>query len=401
MKSRRLLRRPRPYPDESLAGYIIRLTETNYYSSSKWIFKMSGLRARGIYANVFNHEKDDLSGLSNISDVEAGILWSMAFPGITFNYSKVVKRAKVFGNVIPTDAINHNQVQLCPICLQEEPYYRLIWGLSVVSACPLHHCLLIDRCPQCQLQILWSRPSVVLCSCQFDWRKSRPVIVESEQIALSRYIYKMCHLDGLLPEEDFSISLDNPVSQLNLGSLVNLLFSILKFCRFPGIRHQVFPPKGTSSELSLNLESEFERVFALCKNWPYGFCQLMDRYEAYLGYVASDWCGSTLLVRDILIFFQSTFVLFDLDDWIFLQELFADYFERFLKTISLKNIQISFFKDFRIHSVCISLITQPCLTKKLASMSELEGLTLAKLFSTSQIDMYNETLFFRMAYFPN
>jgi hypothetical protein len=362
---------------------------------------MSGLRSRGIYANIFNQEKDDLSRLSNICDVETDILWSMAFPAITFSYPKVVKRAKVFGNVIPTDALNRKKVQLCPICLQEESYYRLIWELSVVSACPRHHCLLIDRCPQCQLQILWSRPSVVLCSCQFDWRKSRPIIVESEQIALSRHIYKVCHLAGCLPEDNFSISLDNPVSQLNLGSLVNLLFSLLKFCRLPGIRYQVFPPKETSSELDLNFPSEFERVFALFKNWPYGFCQLMDRYEVYLGYVASDWYGSSLLVRDILKFFQSMFVWFEQDSWSFLQELFADYFERFLIKIPLKNLQISFYKNSRIHSVCISLMTQPCLTKKIASRQELEGLTLAKLFSTSRVDMYNETLFFRMTYFPD
>ncbi|MGQ4646635.1 TniQ family protein [Lyngbya aestuarii] len=139
MKSRRLLRRPRPYPDESLGGYIIRLTETNYYSSPKWIFQMSGLRARGIYGNVFNREKDDLSRLSNISDVEADILWSMAFPANTLIYPKAVKQVKVFGNIVPTDALNRQQIQLCPICLQEKPYYRFFWELSVVSACPLHH----------------------------------------------------------------------------------------------------------------------------------------------------------------------------------------------------------------------------------------------------------------------
>jgi hypothetical protein len=46
---------------------------------------MAGLRARGVYGNVFNRQKDDLSGLSNISDVEAGTLWSMAFPVNTFS----------------------------------------------------------------------------------------------------------------------------------------------------------------------------------------------------------------------------------------------------------------------------------------------------------------------------
>jgi hypothetical protein len=85
---------------------------------------MSGLRARGIYGNVFNREKDDLSRLSNISDVEADILWSMAFPANTLIYPKAVKQVKVFDHLVPTDALNRQQIQLCPICLQEKPYYR-------------------------------------------------------------------------------------------------------------------------------------------------------------------------------------------------------------------------------------------------------------------------------------
>ncbi|WP_408036859.1 TniQ family protein [Tolypothrix bouteillei] len=59
--TQKLLRRPRPYPDESLAGYIIRLTENNYYHHPKLIFQISGLKTRGVYANVFIPEQDNLS----------------------------------------------------------------------------------------------------------------------------------------------------------------------------------------------------------------------------------------------------------------------------------------------------------------------------------------------------
>jgi hypothetical protein len=218
----------------------------------------------------------------------------MAFPANTFSYPKVVKQVKVLGNVVPTDALNRQQIQLCPICLQEKPYYRLFWELSVVSVCPFHHCLLIDRCPQCQEPIGWSRPSVVLCSCQFDWRSFRPQVVESEQITLSSHIYKLCHLGGLPLENTLRVSSDNPVTQLNLGNLVNLLVSLLRFCRLPGIRYQVFPPKEASLGLYLKSATEFERVFALLKNWPDNFCQLMDRHEVFLGYGASNRYVSAL-----------------------------------------------------------------------------------------------------------
>lgn len=398
MKSRRLLRRPRPYSDESLAGYIIRLTEANYYSSPKWIFQMSGLRARGIYGNVFNREKDDLSRLSNISDVEAGILWSMAFPANTLSHPKAVKQVKVFDHVVPTDALNRQQIQLCPICLQEKLYYRFFWELSVVSACPFHHCLLIDRCPQCQEPIHWSRPKIAICSCQFDWRSFQPPAVESEHITLSSIIYKLCHLGGLPLENNLRVSSDNPVTQLNLGSLVNLLVSLLRFCRLPGIRYQVFPPKEASLEFYLKSAREFERVFALLKNWPDNFYQLMDRHEVFLGYGASKKYVSGWRFRDVRDFFESVFIWFEQESWEFIQEVFADYLERFLRKVNIKNIQISFYKNFRYYSICISLTRKTPLSEKLASRSELEGLTLAKLFAESQIGMDNETLFFRMRY---
>lgn len=158
--ARRLLRRPRPYPDESLAGYIIRLTENNYYPDPNWIFQMSGLKRRGIYANVFIPELDDLSRLSQLSGIEENVLWSMSFPSLNQSRSRYENTVKVFGSAVPTYTLTKTRVKLCPICLQSSAYYRLIWNLSVVNTCPFHRCLLIDKCPKCYQDIKWSRPSV-------------------------------------------------------------------------------------------------------------------------------------------------------------------------------------------------------------------------------------------------
>lgn len=171
---RRLLRRPRPYHDESLAGYIIRLTEANYYSSTNRIFQMSKLRRRAIYANVFHPKQDDLSELSFLCDVPESVLWSMAFPVVNQNPHRRRQMVKVFGDVVSIQALEDLWVKLCPLCLQAEPYYRRLWNLLVVTTCPVHHCLLIHICPACQLPIDWFRNSIVKCSCQEDWRYEGP-----------------------------------------------------------------------------------------------------------------------------------------------------------------------------------------------------------------------------------
>jgi hypothetical protein len=41
---KQLLRTPSPQPDESLMGYILRLSETNYYETPKWILDLAGLK---------------------------------------------------------------------------------------------------------------------------------------------------------------------------------------------------------------------------------------------------------------------------------------------------------------------------------------------------------------------
>ena len=44
-KEQILLRTPAPYEDESLAGYILRLADSNYYESPNWILQLARLKA--------------------------------------------------------------------------------------------------------------------------------------------------------------------------------------------------------------------------------------------------------------------------------------------------------------------------------------------------------------------
>lgn len=201
----------------------MRLAEANYYESPSRIFQLSGLRQRVIYVNIFNPEKDDLSRLSLICDVPESSLWSMTFPVVAPHHHRSRQTIKVFGNVVSIKALEYLWVKFCPICLQASPYYRRIWNLSMVTACPFHHCLLINKCPACQLPIQWFSPSVVRCSCQFDWRNSQPEALESEQVTKSRHIYQLCQIAGLPDSERELRSPGNPAFHVDLNSLVNLL----------------------------------------------------------------------------------------------------------------------------------------------------------------------------------
>ncbi len=58
-----------------------------------------------------------------------------------------------WAGVLPPTHVVGEFVRHCPRCLQDVSHSRtyepLIWGLELVTACPVHECLLEERCPSC------------------------------------------------------------------------------------------------------------------------------------------------------------------------------------------------------------------------------------------------------------
>lgn len=77
-------------------------------------------------------------------------------------------------------------LQYCSFCLAEdnEPFYRRRWRLAFIVICERHHCILQDRCPNCQEPVNFHRnelgdpkkivaTSLTLCySCGYDLRQA-------------------------------------------------------------------------------------------------------------------------------------------------------------------------------------------------------------------------------------
>ncbi len=63
--------------------------------------------------------------------------------------------------------------KICPFCLEEEPVYeRVYWNLRSMVLCPLHHSLLINRCPACHRLIPTFRPTPPL-TCPYCFKDYR------------------------------------------------------------------------------------------------------------------------------------------------------------------------------------------------------------------------------------
>ena len=394
---KKLMRRPRPYPMESLASYIIRLTESNYYSDTNWIFQMSGLKKRTIYANVFTKNNDNLSLLSLISDVSESVLWSMAFSRVRHIYQSHIYNVEVFSSVLPKKALHKKSVKFCPICLQSLPYYRLVWDLSFIKICPLHDCLLIDKCPQCSCLIKWYRASITKCKCSQSFLDCQPQFIQSEPTNLSLHIYKLCQIAELELGETKNLSEDNPIMRLDLNRLVSLLYFLLDFSQLPYIQEKFLSRLKSQSEL-FKYDCYFDIAFSILNNWKHEFISFISSYEDYL----ERTYGSGKLIhekhQDVLKFFRPILDCFPGESYRFIQTVIEDYFWQILEKISLKKIQISWRKPFQsLSSLSTGIQDYYYLLSRVATELNLKELTLAQLFIWSQIEIHEDTIFFKIA----
>lgn len=176
MLTQLLLRTPLPYEDESLAGYLIRLNESNYYDSPNWILQLAGLHInQGIRLANNLDEPSQLSQLIQVADEQLRLMASLPYHLV----SKVNSQQYT---------IYKYALKLCPYCLTESAYCRKIWDWDLVKACYLHQCVLINKCPSCQKNIRWSRPAVTRCRCGFDFRSHYAQTATSNQVNLSAYL---------------------------------------------------------------------------------------------------------------------------------------------------------------------------------------------------------------------
>jgi len=141
--------RPRWQPGESLAGYCWR------------IYAMNGLAPvgpstmKGLWTQR-DPWRVDLTMAGRLIGAEV----AHAIGGSEDRLLKDVLSGGRFGY----RATRH---RFCPLCVEDDKRHKLIWDLPLVTACPDHGCLLVDRCDQCRRPLAWTRLDAnFTCSCR-------------------------------------------------------------------------------------------------------------------------------------------------------------------------------------------------------------------------------------------
>jgi len=205
----KLLRRPKPKPDESFLGYIIRLTQENGYNDADWLLEKTNVKnIRRNYFFLFS-PRTNFEVLAQLLGLKVQKLTELSYPQPIGDPDKDARI--VLNQRLPKLMICPTQNKICPKCLCQTDYIRKIWDVIVVTACSHHSCLLIDKCPSCGKSISFPRCNVSICKCGFDWKTITPSTLKESELQFTKFIYKSFNL----PTGNFTAGNYNSFLSLN------------------------------------------------------------------------------------------------------------------------------------------------------------------------------------------
>jgi len=121
--------RTKCFPDENPIGYLTRLANENTYPSFRWLLDGKGTATVDFEKLYKVFSEADWTGYSQS---EPSLEQICALPNI---------------HLIST------RLRYCPLCLQEESYWRIGWQIKLAVACTRHQVWLHDLCPHCHSEL--------------------------------------------------------------------------------------------------------------------------------------------------------------------------------------------------------------------------------------------------------
>jgi hypothetical protein len=284
----RLLFLPSPKSDESLWGYIQRVTTENHYETTSWLYKSlgfydkynKGLRQSNLSILEENENIKKLSRLLGLSEQN--------IKKLSFFYLIPTNSEKKLQNHIYIKLkrllFKSWKTKVCPKCLNEHLYYRKVWELDLYQYCDIHKCYLISKCPACLRLISLKDVPIGKCLCGKSFK----------EVKVKEYIS-----DNNKNFSSFLANINNNLLSITKGenyleklSPFHSYFLILYF------RDLLYNHQITETQNDCNVEA-----FLIFENWPYSFYQFLNRvkqtpkYQNFTG-IRKDF-GT--MYRDILI----------------------------------------------------------------------------------------------------
>ncbi|GEM_PF-6735652 len=254
-----------PYCDESVGGYMLRISEVNLgWSAQHLLQAVFGSKSRftfekaGALADFCRSDPASVCELSGYWRLRDGIDESMIGEWWIPRRPHVVRSCSA----------------LCPVCLDETPYSKAIWDVALVSCCPCHRTMLVDRCPQCGLLVSIRRNKVCQCRCGHDYRSIKPVLVSCDAVEIARDIQNDIWRNA-------GSDLLSEIDVVNKISAQTNLLSTLQYFWFFGATFPTLvagiPTRGQSTMSKIRAISVCDEAVKIMRDWPGSFFYRLDR----------------------------------------------------------------------------------------------------------------------------
>jgi len=247
---------PRHY--ENIQGYILRLSETNFYGRPSWIYSLINLSKLDI---SFSLLRQCSIGLHEYFDAYGDALDLITYQHSGENNYKSVnlkRRGKIYSSMLDI-----RNPKICPECVVELGSTRSVWDLRLYQVCPKHKCYLIDKCGQhdCGRRLTWLRPFLGKCGkCQIEYAVPATTQVPSAA---------ECHLAQLIEGQWYRTINNTEIDNISVWTELKFddFFYSLHFLATRLLEEEELFSKLTFSQLVLI----YQKMAASIVGWPDNF----------------------------------------------------------------------------------------------------------------------------------
>lgn len=326
----KLLITPKPEKDEGFISYLLRLTEANGYDTPSWILSLSGIDYMELqwkFTFVFSCSEGFKKFAKLTGNALLDLIGLLYLPSPSAKNTTCDTDYNFYGAFLNRSIIRPHCPKVCVKCLNESGYCRRIWDCSLVTACPIHECLLLDTCPKCKRRLKAIRNRLSVCVCGCDWRELQPDVRAEHEIAVSRRIYQLC---GLLPLDHHSKERLNPLQSLALQDFVIVLTFIA------GLERKMSWATGTPSKSIVlqneDLHTRITKAYQVFQNWPHNFHQFLNaKSKGHIRLNPRDGKLDTALKEEFGTLFKRLYGDLREPQFEFLREAFAQYLNNRLR----------------------------------------------------------------------
>ncbi|SDL61508.1 TniQ protein [Modicisalibacter muralis] len=316
-----LLVRPKPFFDESLESYLLRLAEANFIESYRllsgavkdWLLEQDH-EASGAFpleldtVNIWHARQNSslrvraFSLLEKLTDNEDLPLLALSLSHSGADFCGGYRALARGSTHIPRCFIRKSVIPVCPLCLAENPYIPQAWHYLTYSGCIKHGVYLIYECPSCGGSLSYIENEMIRnCRCGYDLSMADTTQADQKTLLLSQLA--SCE------------EVESPNSLGGISSISIRNAALLYFC--------------ITNSVDLNSEAEVEESLRLAiefyESWPSLYVEnfwekfnkanrkLIKTYnKTPVAFAAGPYISAASLIKGMRI--KENFILIELQD---------------------------------------------------------------------------------------